>query len=113
MESNRCHQSESSKEEVTESIPNKGVSHSIKLFVEEVDNELKSSNEHAIENLEVASKLDSGHELVGKVCEKIIVIHESVSNIVELEHEVKTEGIELGKEMKNSDEMSAKSSELI
>ena len=40
----------------------------------------------------------------------IVVTYESVSNVVELEHEIKTEGIELEKEMKNSDDMSAKSS---
>ena len=69
MESNRCHHCESSKEEVVESIPNEGASHSIKPFVEEVGNELKSSNEHALENLGATSTLYSSHELVRKVCD--------------------------------------------
>ena len=60
----------------------------------------------------MTSTLDSSHELVGKMYEKIVVTYEGVSTVVELEHEVKTEGIELEKEMKTSDKRTAKSSEL-
>ena len=60
----------------------------------------------------MTSTLDSSHELGGKRYGKIVGTYEGVSTVVELEHEVKTEGIELEKEMKTSDKMTAKASEL-
>ena len=92
---------------------NKGDVHSSPSLIEELST--NASSEHEIENVGVPTTLASScQELVREeLCEEIVVTHESVSNVVELEHKVKFKGIELEKEHEHSEEMSEKSSALI